>query len=88
MLPASATIAREAANYSRLIALILAFEVVAITLGVAWVVTRGVTRPIRTLSDDLHRLDAVERAARRAPAGPPRTRLVASPATSMNSSTT
>ena len=59
VLPASATIAREAANYSRLIALILAFEVVAITLGVAWVVTRGVTRPIRTLSDDLHRLDAV-----------------------------
>ena len=57
--PASDTIAREAANYSRLIALILAFEVVAITLGVAWVVTRGVTRPIRTLSDDLHRLDAV-----------------------------
>lgn len=59
VLPAQTVIARDAAHYSRLIALLLAFEVVVITIGVAWVVTRKVTRPIRTLSDDLHHLDVV-----------------------------
>ena len=69
VLPAKDTIAREAGNYARLIALILAFEVVAITLGVAWVVTRGVTRPIRTLSDELHSLNVVSGQHVQAPAG-------------------
>lgn len=69
IVPAVEVIARDAASYSRFIALILAIEVVLITLGVSWVVTRGVTRPIRTLSDDLHRLDAEGGAHVAAPRG-------------------
>lgn len=69
VLPAAATIASQAAGYSRLIVLILVFEVLAITLGVAWVVTRSITRPIRTLSDDLHRLDAASGPLVEAPPG-------------------
>lgn len=57
VVPAADLIDADAAAYSRFIAVVLAFEVLAITLGVSWVVTRIVTRPIGGLSDDLHRLD-------------------------------
>lgn len=67
--PAVEIIARDAASYSRFMALILAIEVVLITFGVSWVVTLGITRPIRTLSDDLHRLDAAGGAHVAAPLG-------------------
>lgn len=57
--PAAEFIAEQAAVYSRLIAAQLAVLVVCITLGVAWLVRRGVTLGIRSLSNGLHGLDVV-----------------------------
>lgn len=67
--PEHAAMHADARAYSRFIALLLAGMVVVITCGVAWVVSRHVTRPIRTLSDDLHRLDAEHGACLVTPTG-------------------
>lgn len=67
--PAAEFIAEQAAVYSRLIAVQLAVLVVCITLGVAWLVRRGVTLGIRSLSNGLHGLDVVAGTKVEVPAG-------------------
>ncbi|ENO98937.1 PAS domain S-box/diguanylate cyclase (GGDEF) domain-containing protein [Thauera phenylacetica B4P] len=69
VIPASAFIAAKAADYSRLVASLLAVLVLSITLGVAWLVGRGVTRGIGRLAGELHGLDVVSGSKVTAPAG-------------------
>ncbi len=54
--PAAAAIERTVASYSRHIALILGVQLVVVMMSIAWVVLNVVTRPVKKLSDDLHRL--------------------------------
>ncbi|MBP9117973.1 MAG: PAS domain S-box protein, partial [Methyloversatilis sp.] len=54
--PAAAVIERAAVSYSRYIALILGVQLVVVMISIAWVVLNVVTRPVKKLSDDLHRL--------------------------------
>lgn len=54
--PAVAAIEQAAASYSRYIALILGVQLVVVMMSIAWVVLNVVTRPVKKLSDDLHRL--------------------------------
>lgn len=54
--PASARIDKDAGAYSSFIAIILGVQLIAVMLSVAWVVLNVVTRPVKKLSDDLHRL--------------------------------
>lgn len=54
--PAAAAIERAATSYSRYIALILGVQLVVVMMSIAWVVLNVVTRPVKKLSDDLHRL--------------------------------
>jgi diguanylate cyclase (GGDEF)-like protein/PAS domain S-box-containing protein len=56
-------------TYTRFILLILAVEVVAISAGVALTVFLVVTRPIKSISDELHRLRARAGYSMRVPAG-------------------
>ncbi|MCP5225549.1 MAG: sensor domain-containing diguanylate cyclase [Thauera sp.] len=69
VVPASAFIAAKAADYSRLVASLLAVLVLSITLGVAWLVGRGVTRGIGRLAGELHGLDVVSGSKVTVPAG-------------------
>lgn len=55
--------------YTRFILLILAAEVLAVSVGVALTVFLVVTRPIRGISDELHQLRARTGSALRVPAG-------------------
>lgn len=57
LVPASAVIDEGAKGYSRFIALMLALEILVITLMLIWLVTRYVVRPIKVLSDELHTID-------------------------------
>lgn len=75
VLPATAFIAEQAAVYSQLLAALLAVLVVSITLGVAWLVRRGVTCGIRALSDGLHGLDVAAGTKVEVPAGHARDEL-------------
>ena len=68
LVPAQQEIRRQAATYSNAIALILALQIAAMSVAVAWVVLHMVTRPIKRISDDLHDLSA---AAGRALVPPP-----------------
>jgi diguanylate cyclase (GGDEF)-like protein/PAS domain S-box-containing protein len=52
-----ADIQAQAWVYTRFVVMVLAFEVVMVALGVAWVVFNLVTRPVRGISDELHRLE-------------------------------
>ncbi|MBL6750812.1 MAG: diguanylate cyclase [Nevskia sp.] len=52
-----ADIEAQAWVYTRFVILVLAFEVALVALGVAWVVFTLVTRPIKGISDELHRLE-------------------------------
>lgn len=54
--PAAAAIDRAVISYSRHIALILGVQLVVVMMSIAWVVLNVVTRPVKKLSDDLHRL--------------------------------
>ncbi len=54
--PASLRIERDAGAYSSVIAIILGLQLIAVMISVAWVVLNVVTRPVKKLSDDLHRL--------------------------------
>ncbi len=69
VVPASAFIAAKAADYSRLVASLLAVLVLSITLGVAWLVGRGVTRGIGRLAGELHGLDVMSGSKVTVPAG-------------------
>lgn len=69
VVPASAFIAAKAADYSRLVASLLAVLVLSITLGVAWLVGRGVTRGIGRLAGEVHGLDVVSGSKITVPAG-------------------
>jgi len=69
VVPASAFIAAKAADYSRLVASLIAVLVLSITLGVAWLVGRGVTRGIGRLAGEVHGLDVVSGSKITVPAG-------------------
>lgn len=55
--PSEAEIAAQAWGYTRFIMLALGLEVMLVALGVAWVVFNLITRPIKGISDELHRLE-------------------------------
>lgn len=54
---ATADIQAEAWAYTRFIVLVLALEVALVAASVAWVVFNLITRPIKGISDELHRLE-------------------------------
>lgn len=54
---AQADIQAQAWVYTRFVVLVLTLEVALVALGVAWVVFNLITRPIRGISDELHRLE-------------------------------
>ena len=54
--PAAEALERAAASYSRYIAFILGVQLVVVMMSIAWVVLNVITRPVKKLSDDLHRL--------------------------------
>lgn len=56
--PAAAEIRREAAAYARYLGAILALQAAALAAVVARVVLSSIVRPIKNISDDLHRLQA------------------------------
>ena len=56
--PAVAEIRQQAAVYARYLGLILALQAAALAAVVAQVVLRSIVRPIKNISDDLHRLQA------------------------------
>lgn len=58
IVPAAAEIRDEAAAYARYLSLILALQAAALAAVVARVVLRTVVQPIKSISDDLHRLRA------------------------------
>lgn len=58
IVPAAAEIHSEAAAYARYLGLILALQAAALAAVVARVVLRSIVRPIKSISDDLHRLQA------------------------------
>lgn len=54
---AESDIQRQAWIYTRFVVLVLTLEVALVALAVAWVVFSLVTRPIKGISDELHRLE-------------------------------
>ncbi len=64
-----AGIRAQAWKYTRFVTLMLFLEVLLISLSVAWVVFNLVTRPIKSISDDLHGLGTRTGARLRVPAG-------------------
>ncbi|MDP3858593.1 MAG: diguanylate cyclase [Stagnimonas sp.] len=55
--PSEAEIVAQAWGYTRFIMLVLGLEVLLVALGVARVVFKLITRPIKGISDELHRLE-------------------------------
>ena len=58
LVPALAEIRGQAAAHARYLGLILALQVAALAAVVARVVLKSIVRPIKSISDDLHRLEA------------------------------
>jgi diguanylate cyclase (GGDEF)-like protein/PAS domain S-box-containing protein len=57
LVPAEHEIRREASAYARYIGLLLAAQVAALAALVSHLVLRSIVRPIKNISDDLHRLE-------------------------------
>ena len=66
---AESDIQRQAWTYTRFVVLVLTLEVGLVSLAVAWVVFSLVTRPIKGISDELHRLEVRTGVHLQVPAG-------------------
>ena len=64
-----ADIQAQAWIYTRFVIVVLTFEVALVALAVAWVVFNLVTRPIKGISDELHRLEVRTGVRLRVPRG-------------------
>lgn len=64
-----ADIDAQAWAYTRFVLLILTLEVVVVAISVAWVVYNLITRPIKGISDELHRLETRTGVRLRVPPG-------------------
>lgn len=57
LLASQAVIQAKAWNYARAMLLMLALQGLLVASGVAWVVSNLITKPIKSISDELHRLE-------------------------------